>query len=211
MRKLVYLFVLAVCFTGTSLYATTILSENFDELAPQLGVLNAGQLHTINGTNVDIIGGGLFGGLVVPPESGNVVDLGGGASFGQLQSAASAEPGPFGAALGHERGVTTTTGVSLAPASGPALYSHDFMLTSNDDVSGIVNGATFTVSGSPETVLLTFSLLGGSVNIGSLLDNVSLVSGAATSPVPEPSSLLLLGSGLTALVGLIRRSRGNRV
>jgi PEP-CTERM motif len=217
MRNFVYLFVLAGSFTGTSLYATTILSENFDELTPQLTVFSAGQLHTINGTNVDIIGGGLFGGLVVPPESGNVVDLGGsgGNSIGQLQSAAiTLNPGTYSLSfdlVGSQRGVTTTTGVTLAPASGPALYSHDFTLASNDDASGIVNGATFTVSGSPETVLLTFSLLGGTVNIGSLLDNVSIVSAATTSPIPEPSSLLLLGSGLAALAGLVRRSRGNRV
>jgi hypothetical protein len=213
MRKLLYLFVLGLCFTGTSLYATTIFSENFDELTPQLTVFTAGQFHTINGTNVDVVGGGLFGGLVVPPESGNAVDMGGsgGSSFGQLQSVAiTLTPGTYSLSfdlVGSQRGVTTTTGVNLAPTSGPSLYSHDFMLASNDDVSGIVNGAMFTVSGSPETVFLTFSLLGGSANIGSLLDNVSIQSGAV-STVPEPGSLLLLGSGLMALVGLVRRRGG---
>ena len=101
------------------------------------------------------------------------------------------------------------TGVDLAPASGPSLYNHDFTLTSNDDASGIVHGAMFTVSGSQVTVFLTFTLLGGAVNIGSLLDNVSIES-TATPAVPEPSSLFLLGSGLTALVGLVRGSRNAR-
>ena len=110
--------------------------------------------------------------------------------------------------VGSQRGVTTTTGVNLAPTSAPSLYNHDFTLASNDDSSGIVNDAMFTVSGSPETVFLTFSLVGGSPDVGSLLDNVSISSGAVTSPVPEPSTLLLLGSGLTALAELVRRRGG---
>jgi hypothetical protein len=214
MRKLLYLFVLALCFTGTSLYATTILSENFNELTAQLGVTSAGQFHTINGTNVDIVGASNgWGFLVVPPESGNAIDLGGsgGNSFGQLQSVAlTLNPGIYSFSFdlnGSQRGVATTTRVNIAPASGPAFYNAVFGLGSNGSV--VVNDAMFTVSGSPETVFLTFSLLGGSPNIGSLLDNVSINTGPV-SPVPEPGSLLLLGSGLTVLAGIMRRYRGNR-
>ena len=147
------------------------------------------------------------------PNPGTVVDLGGsgGNSFGQLQSVAiTLNPGTYSLSfdlVGSQRGVTTTTGVTLAPASGPSLYSHDFTLASNDDASGIVNNAMFIVSGSPETVFLTFDLLAGANNVGSLLDDVSIQSSAST--VPEPGSLFLLESGLAALAGLVRRSRGN--
>jgi hypothetical protein len=35
-------------------HAAVLLSENFDELTPQLGATAVGALHTIDGTNVDI-------------------------------------------------------------------------------------------------------------------------------------------------------------
>lgn len=44
-------------------HAAVLLSENFDELTPQLGATAVGALHTIDGTNVDIVGGALFGSL----------------------------------------------------------------------------------------------------------------------------------------------------
>lgn len=67
---------------------TTLLSENFNELTPQLTATSVGAFHAINGTNVDIVGGALFGYLCVSPESGNCIDLDGtgGNSQGMLQT-----------------------------------------------------------------------------------------------------------------------------
>jgi hypothetical protein len=199
------------------LYGTTIFSENFDELTlaqTGLGLTSAGQFHTINGTNIDIVSAANgFSHLVIPPESGNVVDLGGtGGNFlGQLQSVAiTLTPGTYTLSFDLLGSFTDQTGtattVNLAPASGPALYQELFALTPNQFA---IEHSVFTVTGSPETVYLTFSLLKGAPNIGSLLDNVSIDSGVITSPVPEPDSLLLVGSGLTALVVLVRRFHGN--
>ena len=150
-----------------------------------------------------------------PPEKNVAIDMGGtgGLWQGQLQSVAiTLNPGTYSLSfmlVGSQRGVTTTTGVTLGPTSGPDLYSNMFTLGSTDVTSGIVTDALFSVSGSPETVFLTFSLLDSpAINVGSLLDNVSIDS--AASVVPEPGSLFLLGSGLMALVGLVRRSRAQR-
>ncbi|HLI86498.1 MAG TPA: hypothetical protein VKV17_21495 [Bryobacteraceae bacterium] len=63
--------------------ASVVLSENFDELTPNLAVTSAGAFSAINGTNIDLVGGGLFGSLCASPESGNCVDMNG--SFGNPQ------------------------------------------------------------------------------------------------------------------------------
>ena len=72
-------------------------------------------------------------------------------------------------------------------------------LAANDDSSGIVSNAGINVSGSQETVFLTFFVLRGVNNeLGPLLDNVSITTATA---VPEPSSLLLLSTGALGLFG----------
>ena len=51
---------------------------------------------------------------------------------------------------------------------------------------------------------LTFSDLNGNTNQGSVLNTVDVSSTATT---PEPSSLILLGSGLITGVGFMRRKK----
>ena len=73
----------------TSMNAATLLNENFNGLATQLGATSAGSFSTINGTNVDIVGASNgFGALCASPASGNCIDLDGtnGNPISQLRS-----------------------------------------------------------------------------------------------------------------------------
>ena len=199
--KLVFLLSL-LCLVSLTCQAGVILSENFDALTPQLSATSVGAFHTIGGTNVDIVGGGLFGYLCVSPASGNCVDLGGsGGNFqGVLQSVSSftLQPGTnyllsFDL-IGSQRGPTTSTTVDFGP------YSQIFVLASNDVSSGIVVNALVKVS-SATTTYLTFTDNNGANDIGAILDNVSIVS----VPTPEPGTLALFGSGILGLAGMLRR------
>ena len=203
-KTLWFLFALALCFMERSLDAqTTIFSENFDGVAPGFGVTSVGEFTAINGTNVDVISAtGSYSYLVVPPESGNVIDMGGngGNPVGQLRSIPiTLAPGTYALSfdlVGSERGATTTTNVTLGPIGGPYLYNRDFTLASNDTTSGIVSNAVVSVADAPETVYLTFALTATpSVQTGSLLDNVKITT-AGSSLAILTNSLSSIGAGL---------------
>src|SRR5271157_4490917 len=92
-----FLVATTLLLPSASLYAGTIVfQENFETATQGLSVTTAGQFYTIGGTNVDVIGGNLYGGYCSGPESGNCVDLGGtqtgspnGNAYGHLQTGVS--------------------------------------------------------------------------------------------------------------------------
>jgi hypothetical protein len=204
-RKRITSCLLALCVLPAAGHAATLLNENFDELTPQLTVTSVGLFSAIDGTNVDIVGGGLFGSLCVAPESGNCVDMNGsgGNPQGILRSNSSfmLQPGvdyllSFDL-IGSQRGSAASTTVSFGP------YTQTFNLASGDVTSGIVTDRLVTVT-APTTAFLTFtSNIPG--DIGTLLDNVMITSGPPVS-TPEPATLGLLAFGLAA-AGLAGRKR----
>lgn len=205
--SLVLAGVASVFLLPASGQCSTLFSENFNGLTPSLTATSVGGFSAINGTNVDILGGPVFGSLCAAPESGNCVDLNGtgGNSQGVLSSnsAFSLTPGVTYTLsfdlIGSGRGVTSSTTVSFGP------YSKTFTLSSSDVSSGIVS-VPVSVS-SPTTANLKFAS-NTAGNMGALLDDVVLTSdgpaadhASDSAMVPEPMSWGLMLLALAALGG----------
>jgi hypothetical protein len=207
-RNHLILGVLALCALPAAGWAgTTLLDENFNELTPGLSQTSAGAFSAIGGTNIDIVGGGLFGFLCVAPAAGNCIDMDGsnGNPQGILRSNGTftLQPGvdyhlSFDL-IGSQRDNTTSTTVNFGP------YSQTFILASGNDTGGIVSNALVTVT-TPTTTYLTFTS-NTPGNVGTVLDNV-LVTSSSSSAAPEPATLGLLTLGLAGL-GFARRRKAN--
>jgi hypothetical protein len=209
LSRLKYFLVLVpfLALTAVPMHADTFLSDNFDSLTPALGVTSAGDFYTVGGTNVDIVGAANgWGWLCAAPESGTCVDLGGtgGDPYGQLVTVLDLAPGTYDLAfdlIGSGRGDDTTTLVTFG------TYSQTFTLASDDTTTGIVNVDVVIAGGLTQ---LEFVDVSGPENIGALLDNVTVSSASDPPPVPEPSSLMLLGTGILVAAGFLRRRITNQ-
>jgi hypothetical protein len=183
--------------------ASTIFSDNFDSYNGGVGALNFtnfGGNWNVGGGTVDLIGNGFFDFI---PGNGLYIDLDGSSNqSGLLSHNFSLNPGTYTlqfALAGTHRGTTDSVTVSLSGG----LYSEVFTLASNDPLTTITR--TITVASATNTALGFQDA--SSNNIGILLDDVSFSDSA---PVPEPSSLVLLGSGLMSAAGLVRRKFSSR-
>jgi PEP-CTERM motif len=190
------------------LHASTIFTEDFTNAVNGLTVTQAGQFNTINGTNVDVVGGSNYGYLCVGPESGQCVDLGGtgGQAFGDLVTTINLAPGSYALSfdlIGSQRGDSTQTTVSFGG------YFQTFTLDSGDDTTGIVVNQliTITTAGNYQLQFLNDGPANDNPNIGALLDNVTLtsLSPVQNSAVPEPATLSLMATGLIGAAAAVRR------
>jgi PEP-CTERM motif len=188
------LLLAALAVVPSAAYATTF-TDGFGTAVVNTDVTAAGNFTAIDGTNVDVLGAsdgfeGLCVGVTV------CVDLGGsgGNPFGNIVSNVSfSGTNEVSFSLtGSDRGDTTTTEVLLG-----STVIGTYTLASNgvENFSGMVTG-----SGPLEFILLDTP----NGDIGSILNSVSVTSVSAT---PEPSSLVLLGSGLLSGAGALMRRR----
>jgi hypothetical protein len=95
---------------------------------------------------------------------------------------------------------TPTELFSIAQNGNAATVTLTSINSVTNDLS--VNGnATFVVNGTTYYGTLDFTTQGG----GQGVNNVTFSATSTTSPVPEPASLALFGTGLLGAVGAIRR------
>jgi PEP-CTERM motif len=102
------------------------------------------------------------------------------------------------------------TNASFWIDSQSGLNAFDLFYTDGTDAEFVVtptaNVWTFedvTSFVDPSKILMGFSVYGASPDFVTYLDDVSITSSGGS--VPEPASLLMLGSGLLAVAGSIRR------
>jgi hypothetical protein len=198
-RALLLIAALAV-FSPQRVLAAQIFFDDFNSEHGGVGQLNYNAFanFTVSDGTVDLIGNGFFDFL---PGNGLYVDLDGSTGNAGIQTSNGLPLGAGDYSLdfymaGSHRGDVNEVLVNVFGPLNPSYGALIVINPPNNPFSFV--SIAFTLS-APDTIRFSFSNDGGD-NIGALLDNVAINS--APTAVPEPASLLLVGSGI---LGLVRR------
>jgi choice-of-anchor C domain-containing protein len=193
-----YALVLTLVCVAVSAQASTIFSDGFNFVTPPstfITVGNGGTIGpwTVGGDSVDWIGG-----YWQPAEGNGSIDMSGNAA-GSLSTTLSTVAGQsymlsFYLA-GNPAGGNAVKSLEVQVGSLNQTFHFDTTGHSEGSMGWVLETVSFTAGG---TDILTFTSLDNNA-YGAALDGVTV------SSVPEPGSMLFLGSGVIGLAVILRR------
>lgn len=205
----------ALVAAGPSASQTVLLNDNFNGENAGAGAAEYSGFANWSAANVDLLAPGYFFNLCqAAAGSTPCIDMEGSGN-GSLTTKAAFDLAPGGVTIqfdlaGDQRGRgNNTVTASLVSTLGAVLFSEVFSLAADAGFTTFTRTVTLADAASAR---LSFLSGGPADAMGLLLDNVVLSAGALTTtpvpaPVPEPSSLLLLGGGFAVVGSLLRRRR----
>jgi hypothetical protein len=193
MKRVILPLVAAALLSILPASAAVIFSEDFSGDSSGLTKTTLVNWNVLNGTNVDI---GEFGALCSPgPQQCVDMQGSGGNSSGDIETKSAFALGP---------GFNYTFAYTADNAGNSTVRLR--IGTAVDQIIATGNGS-FTINFTAEAQNATIRLTDTSSpdNVGTYLGNIVLSSDVATSAIPEPSTFILLGAGITGFVAVRRR------